>query len=72
MPDLEDPTVTFQKFDRDGDGYITREEFRLAMSARGEAVTTAELDSIFKVSDENDGDMDGRISFTEFMVAWNK
>ncbi|NUT45402.1 MAG: EF-hand domain-containing protein, partial [Thermoactinospora sp.] len=47
MPDLEDPTVTFQKFDRDGDGYITREEFRLAMSARGEAVTTAELDSIF-------------------------
>jgi Ca2+-binding EF-hand superfamily protein len=72
MPDLDDPTATFQKFDRDGDGYITREEFRLAMSARGEEVTADDLDSIFKTSDEKDGDMDGRISLTEFLVAWSK
>jgi Ca2+-binding EF-hand superfamily protein len=72
MPDLDDPTATFQEFDRDGDGYITREEFALAMNARGEEVTTAELNAIFKVSDEHDGDVDGRISLTEFLVAWNK
>ncbi|WP_327582901.1 EF-hand domain-containing protein [Nonomuraea sp. NBC_00507] len=72
MPDLDDPTATFQEFDRDGDGYITREEFALAMNARGEEVTTAELNAIFKASDERDGDVDGRISLTEFLVAWNK
>ncbi|MEU6780369.1 EF-hand domain-containing protein [Nonomuraea angiospora] len=72
MPDLDNPTATFQEFDRDGDGYITREEFVLAMNTRGEQVTTAELDSIFKVSDEHDGDVDGRISLAEFLVAWNK
>ncbi|NRQ33823.1 EF-hand domain-containing protein [Nonomuraea sp. NN258] len=72
MPHLDDPTATFQEFDRDGDGYITREEFVLAMNARGEQVTTAELDSIFAVSDERDGDVDGRISLPEFLVAWNR
>ncbi|MEU4232553.1 EF-hand domain-containing protein [Nonomuraea sp. NPDC026600] len=72
MPDLDDPTATFQEFDRDGDGYITREEFVLAMNAHGEEVTAAELDSIFTVSDQHDGDVDGRISLAEFLVAWNK
>jgi Ca2+-binding EF-hand superfamily protein len=72
MPDLDDPTATFQEFDRDGDGYITREEFALAMNSRGEEVTTSERDSIFKGSDERDGDVDGRISLAEFLVAWNK
>jgi Ca2+-binding EF-hand superfamily protein len=72
MPDLSDPTATFQEFDRDGDGYITREEFTLAMKARGEEVSAAELDSILKGSDERDGDVDGRISLAEFLVAWNK
>ncbi|GAA4938170.1 Ca2+-binding EF-hand superfamily protein [Nonomuraea thailandensis] len=72
MPELHDPTATFQEFDRDADGYITREEFTLAMSSRGEEVTAAELDSIFKVSDEHDGDVDGRISLAEFLVAWHK
>jgi Ca2+-binding EF-hand superfamily protein len=72
MPDLQDPTATFHEFDGDGDGYITRQEFVLAMNARGEEVTTAELDSIFHTSDERDGDVDGRISLAEFLVAWNK
>ncbi|GGT44282.1 EF-hand domain-containing protein [Nonomuraea sp. NPDC003560] len=72
MPDLDDPAATFREFDRDRDGYITREEFALAMNARGEEVTAAELDSIFHASDEHDGDVDGRISLAEFLVAWNK
>ncbi|WP_433323402.1 EF-hand domain-containing protein [Spirillospora sp. CA-294931] len=72
MPELDDPTATFKEFDRDGDGYITREEFALAMRARGDEVTSAELDSIFNTADGRDGDADGRIALREFLVAWNK
>lgn len=71
MADL-DPTTTFKEFDRDGDGYITRDEFAAAMSARGEEVTSDELDSIFRAADERDGDADGRISLAEFRVAWDR
>ncbi|MEU5883544.1 EF-hand domain-containing protein [Spirillospora sp. NPDC047279] len=71
MADL-DPTATFKEFDRDGDGYITREEFAAALNARGEEVTSAELDSIFKAADQRDGDVDGRISLAEFLIAWEK
>ncbi|WP_165958758.1 EF-hand domain-containing protein [Actinomadura sp. KC345] len=71
MADL-DPTATFKEFDADGDGYITREEFTAAMKARGEEVTPAELDSIFRVADGRDGDADGRISQAEFLVAWDR
>lgn len=65
-----DPTATFEEFDRDGDGYITREEFVAAMKARGEEVAPDELASIFRAADERDGDADGRISQAEFLVAW--
>ncbi|WP_021595346.1 EF-hand domain-containing protein [Actinomadura welshii] len=71
MADL-DPTATFKEFDRDGDGYITRDEFAAAMAARGEEVTPGELDSIFRAADEKDGDADGRISLAEFLVAWDR
>ncbi|QFG23478.1 EF-hand domain-containing protein [Actinomadura sp. WMMB 499] len=71
MPVSDDPDATFREFDRDGDGYITRDEFVLAMRAKGEEVTPAELDSIFKAADARDGDADGRISHAEFLVAWN-
>ncbi|GGV16259.1 hypothetical protein GCM10010182_41330 [Actinomadura cremea] len=70
MPDAADPNATFKEFDRDGDGYITREEFVLAMNAKGEEVTAADLDSIFNAADGRDGDADGRISLAEFLVAW--
>ncbi|MEV5828681.1 EF-hand domain-containing protein [Spirillospora sp. NPDC052242] len=72
MPVPDDPTATFKEFDRDGDGYITREEFALAMNARGEQITAAELDSVFGAADDRDGDADGRISLPEFLVAWNR
>lgn len=71
MADL-DPTTTFKEFDRDGDGYITREEFTAAMKGRGEDVTSDELDSIFQAADQRDGDADGRISLAEFLVAWDR
>jgi Ca2+-binding EF-hand superfamily protein len=68
----QDLSATFKELDRDGDGYITREEFAAAMHARGEQITSAELDSIFRVADERDGDADGRISLTEFLIAWDR
>ena len=61
----------FGEFDQDGDGYITAAEFRLAMSRRGEEMSDSELKSIFHHADEDDGDVDGRISLVEFRNAWN-
>ena len=59
---------TFNEFDQDGDGFITAVEFKLAMTARGEAITGDELGSIL---DHTDGDADRLISFEEFSKAWN-
>jgi Ca2+-binding EF-hand superfamily protein len=59
---------TFKEFDQDGDGFITAMEFKLAMTARGEAVTGDELDSILGNADD---DQDRLISFAEFVEAWN-
>lgn len=61
----------FKEFDQDGDGYITAEEFRQAMSRRGEQVTQEELASIFEHADGEDGDVDGKISLREFLTAWD-
>jgi Ca2+-binding EF-hand superfamily protein len=68
MPSNDDPTQTFKEFDYDGDGYITAVEFKLAMTARREAVTGDEIDSIFMHADN---DQDGRINLAEFTEAWN-
>jgi Ca2+-binding EF-hand superfamily protein len=59
---------TFKEFDQDGDGFITAVEFKLAMTARGEALTGDELDSILGHTDD---DKDRLISFEEFVEAWN-
>lgn len=67
----EEATSTFKEFDADGDGYLTKAEFVQAMAARGETVTEAEVNSIFKQADAVDGDVDGRISLHEFVTAWN-
>lgn len=72
MPDYGDPAQTFKEFDADGDGYITRAEFKQAMNARGEDITDAEIGSIFRGADQHDGDIDDRISLQEFITAWNR
>lgn len=60
--------ATFHEFDGDGDGHITADEFRQAMGARGEEVTSDDLASIF---DHADADADGKINLEEFTKAWN-
>lgn len=68
MPIDDEAGQTFKEFDQDGDGFITAVEFRLAMAARREQVTSEEIDSIWKHADT---DRDGKINLSEFTEAWN-
>lgn len=68
MTAADDLTATFTEFDGDGDGRITVDEFRQAMSRKGEEVTNEDLTSIFVHAD---GDGDGKINLDEFTQAWN-
>jgi Ca2+-binding EF-hand superfamily protein len=65
----EELVQTFNELDVNGDGQITTQEFRSAMSARGEEVTDEEIESIFADADSNH---DGMISLAEFTAAWNR
>jgi Ca2+-binding EF-hand superfamily protein len=69
MATNEDLIQTFKELDLNGDGQITMKEFQVAMTARGEAVTDPEIESIFA---DADSDKDGLISLTEFTEAWNR
>jgi Ca2+-binding EF-hand superfamily protein len=69
MSTNEELTRTFNELDMNDDGQITMSEFASAMSARGESITDAEVESIFADADVNG---DGQISLTEFTEAWNR
>src|SRR5882757_1466899 len=64
----EDLVQTFTELDLNADGQITMKAFTVAMTARGEKITKAEIESIFA---DADTDKDGRISLSEFTTAWN-
>ncbi|HEV8557777.1 MAG TPA: EF-hand domain-containing protein [Actinophytocola sp.] len=69
MATHDDLTDAFNELDGNGDGQITRTEFRAAMTARGEEITDAEIESIFA---DADSDRDGQISLAEFTTAWKR
>jgi Ca2+-binding EF-hand superfamily protein len=69
MATHEDPIEAFNELDGNRDGQITRTEFRAAMTARGEEITDAEIESIFA---DADSDRDGQISLAEFTTAWRR
>ncbi|KAJ4264261.1 hypothetical protein NW762_005456 [Fusarium torreyae] len=54
----------FMIFDRDEDGFISIEELRQAMEAIGEDITDDELGKVIR---EVDVDLDGRISYEDFV-----
>lgn len=56
----------FRAFDRDGNGFITAVELAHSMARLGHALTAKELTEMIK---EADTDGDGRISYSEFVVA---
>ena len=60
---------TFNELDLNGDGQITKKEFLVAMTARGEEITDPEIESIFA---DADSDQDGLISLAEFTEAWDR
>lgn len=61
---MQDLLAAFRVFDKDGNGYITRDELKVAMDLIGESVTEAQLDEMLKATDI---DHDGKINYEEFV-----
>ncbi|CAB3365599.1 Hypothetical predicted protein [Cloeon dipterum] len=59
----EDLLAAFRVFDKDSNGFITRDELRTAMEIIGEPVTEKELSEMLSIADI---DRDGRINYEEF------
>ncbi|KAH6920122.1 hypothetical protein HPB50_028890 [Hyalomma asiaticum] len=55
-----DLALTFRVFDKDANGYITKDELKLAMEMIGEPMSEAQLDSMIRATDI---DNDGRINY---------
>ncbi|CAI0435493.1 unnamed protein product [Linum tenue] len=58
----------FQYFDKDGSGFITRDELRHAMSQYG----MGDEDTINEILDDVDIDKDGKINYEEFVAMMRK
>ncbi|AQT74514.1 MULTISPECIES: EF-hand domain-containing protein [Streptomyces] len=70
MADIESARATFDRFDVNGDGFITADEYSAAMRAMGDAhVTPAVADSVVASKDANG---DKLLSFDEFWASLNK
>ncbi|AZM91275.1 MULTISPECIES: EF-hand domain-containing protein [Streptomyces] len=70
MADIESARATFDKFDVNGDGFVTADEYSAAMKAMGDHyVTAAVADSVIAAKD-TDGDK--LMSFDEFWASLNK
>lgn len=61
---MEDLLAAFRVFDKDRNGYITRDELRVAMEMIGEHMSDVQLDDMLKAIDI---DNDGRINYEEFV-----
>jgi Ca2+-binding EF-hand superfamily protein len=58
----------FQTFDKDGNGYLDKNEFFAIMSSFGGKMSKKEMEDIFKASDLNG---DGKVDYREFVEYWN-
>lgn len=61
----QDLVKTFRVFDRDGDGFISSEELRIAFVNRGEQLDDGQVAAMMRLADT---DGDGRVSLAEFLV----
>jgi len=59
----EEMLSAFKAFDKNGDGFITKEELKLAMKNMGENLSAKELEEMMKSADTSG---DGRIDYKEF------
>uniref|UniRef100_A0A182XD04 EF-hand domain-containing protein n=1 Tax=Anopheles quadriannulatus TaxID=34691 RepID=A0A182XD04_ANOQN len=62
----QDLVAAFRVFDRDGNGYITRDELKSAMDMIGENVTEYQLNEMLELAD---ADKDGRINYEVCPIA---
>ncbi|TSB14500.1 EF-hand domain-containing protein [Streptomyces sp. NBC_01525] len=64
MADIEKAREQFARFDGDGDGLVTADEFKRAMAEMGDPFVTGPIAE--SVINSKDADGDGRMSFDEF------
>ncbi|APS19091.1 MULTISPECIES: EF-hand domain-containing protein [Streptomyces] len=70
MADIESARAVFEKFDANGDGLITANEYKSAMAQLGDPfVTETVAQAIINAHDANG---DGQLTFDEFWAAQNK
>lgn len=58
----------FEEFDKNGDGFISKKEFRAVMRKSGN-ITEAHLEAMVKDADKNN---DGKIDYNEFLIMMTK
>lgn len=59
-----DLRAAFLVFDRDGNGFITRDELKTGMQIMGESLSDRDLDELLRATDL---DQDGKINYEEFI-----
>nr|WP_157169018.1 EF-hand domain-containing protein [Streptomyces typhae] len=70
VADIEEARKAFERFDADGDGFITAAEYKTAMAQMGDwNVTESVAEAIIKSKDANG---DKLLSFDEFWASLNK
>ncbi|AJE82186.1 MULTISPECIES: EF-hand domain-containing protein [Streptomyces] len=70
MTSIEEARKAFERYDADGDGYITAAEYKSAMAQLGDfRVTESVAESIIASKDANG---DKVLSFDEFWASLNK
>ncbi|UZJ33257.1 EF-hand domain-containing protein [Streptomyces endophytica] len=67
MADINEARATFDRFDADGDGQVTPDEFKHAMAEMGDPYVTGPVaEAVIKAKDT---DQNGTMSFDEFWQA---
>ncbi|AJF67378.1 MULTISPECIES: EF-hand domain-containing protein [Streptomyces] len=70
MADIDSARTAFNKFDVNGDGFITAEEYKHVMAELGDFnVTVTVAEAIIKQRDDNG---DGVLSWDEFWAHYSK
>ncbi len=67
MADAAAVRKAFDRFDHDGDGFITAKEFHQAMADLGDVHYTESMAQA--VINAKDGNADGKLSFDEFLAV---
>ncbi|BDM70992.1 calcium-binding protein [Streptomyces nigrescens] len=67
MADINEARATFDRYDADGDGQVTPDEFKHAMAEMGDPFVTGPVaEAVIKAKDT---DRNGTMSFDEFWQA---